>query len=166
MPRVYEYDFRRYVTPKYTVANELRHTGNGLGNEYFRRTNYATNYDRANEFEKQFSQITTPKEGEGIIDSALNIGKTAFNFAKDNKELISAIGSVASAVNQISRAQEASKQLAAIQRIRDIRNESESKTADKSKTTGSTVPSDKIQRIKDNFSGRGIPKKGGILKSF
>ena len=163
MPQVYDYDYRRYVTPKYTIANELRHTGNGLGNEYFRPTNYSTFYDRANEKEKQFGQETTPKEGEGIVDTVLNVGKTALNFAKDNKALISAVGSIAGAASQISRAHEASKQLAAIQRIRDIRSKAEQAPV----TAPVTAPADKIQKIKDNFTGRGVvPKRGGIIKSF
>ena len=57
MPRVYDYDFNRYYSPSFTVANEVRHAGSGLGSGYFK---------------------TIPKkEGKGIIDSALNIGKTA-----------------------------------------------------------------------------------------
>ena len=171
MPQVYDYDYRRYVTPKYTIANELRHTGNGLGNEYFRRTNYSTFYDKANEREKQFGQETTHKEGEGIVDTVLNVGKTALNFAKDNKEIISAIGSLAGAASQISRAHEASKQLAAIQRIRELRDKTEQSSTPASTPTPATKPSaasaDKIQKIKDNFSGRGIvPKRGGVIKAF
>ena len=171
MPRVYDYDFRHYVQPKYRVANEPRHTGNGLGNEYFRATNYSTFYDMANEKEKQFDQETDVKEGEGIIDTALNVGKTAINFAKNNKELISAIGSVAGAASQISRAQEASKQLEAIQRIRDIRHKAEEAQMGNTSTptttpTSPATPSDKIQKLKDNFTGRGVRKRGGILKAF
>ena len=73
MPRVYESDYHRYIQPKYTIANEIRHRGEGIGNEYFRRTRPI-------------------KTGDGLVDSALNLGKTALNLAKDNKELISAVG--------------------------------------------------------------------------
>ena len=104
MPRVYEYDYRRYYIPSYTIANEV---GSGLGNEYFRKTNYLTSYDRATKDEKQFGAVkVSPTEGEGIIDTALNVGKTALQFAKDNKELISALGTIAGAASQISRANE------------------------------------------------------------
>ena len=103
MPRVYDTDYQNYIQPKYKIANEIKHTGEGVGREYFKR--------------KQ-----PVKHGEGLIDTALNVGKTALNFAKDNKELISAVGSIARAASQISRAQESAQQLAAIQKIKDIRN--------------------------------------------
>ena len=149
MPRVYESDYHRYIHPKYTIANEIRHSGEGIGNEYFRRTR----------------PITT---GDGLVDTALNLGKTALNLAKDNKELISAVGSIAGAASQISRAQESAKQLEAIQKIKEIRNQmsttsTPSPTATASSTTA-TSP-EKIQQIKNNFSGRGM-KKGGMLKRF
>ena len=98
MPRVYESDYHRYIQPKYTIANEIRHCGEGIGNEYFHRTRPI-------------------KTGDGLVDTALNLGKTALNLAKDNKELISAVGSIAGAASQISRAQESAQQLAAIQKI-------------------------------------------------
>ena len=135
MPRVYESDYHRYIQPKYTIANEIRHSGEGVGNEYFHRTRPI-------------------KTGDGLVDAAL---KTALNLAKDNKELISAVGSIAGAASQISRAQESAQQLAAIQKIKDIRNQVSS--------TPTTTSPEKIQQIKNNLSGRGV-KKGGILKRF
>ena len=87
MSQVYENDYHNYIQPKYTIANEIRHSGEGRGNEYFRRNR-------------------SIKMGEGLIDSALILGKTALNLTKDNKELISAVGSIAGAASQISRAQE------------------------------------------------------------
>ena len=152
MPRVYDTDYHHYIQPKYTIANEIKHTGEGVGREYFRRN-------------------PTIKTGEGIIDSAINIGKTALNLAKDNKELISAVGSIAGAATQISRAQESARQLEAIQRIKDIRKQIQADTpaaslASPAPTAATSVTSpEKIQEIKKNFSGRGV-KKGGILKSF
>ena len=150
MPRVYDSDYQNYIQPKYTIANEIKHTGEGMGNEYFHRKHPI-------------------KHGQGLVDSAINIGKTALNFAKDNKELISAVGSIAGAASQISRAQESAQQLAAIQRIKDIRNQmsntpTSSTTAATSSSAATTSP-EKIQQIKKNFSGRGV-KKGGMLKRF
>ena len=137
------------IQPKYTIANEIRHSGEGIGNEYFRMNR-------------------SIKTGEDLIDSALNLGKTALNFAKDNKELISAVGSIAGAASQISRAQESAQQLAAIQKIKDIRNQM-STTPTSSPTaaasSSATTSPEKIQQIKKNFSGRGV-KKGGMLKRF
>ena len=149
MPRVYESDYQNYIQPKYTIANEIKHTGEGVGCEYFRRN-------------------PSSKSGQGLVDSVLNIGKTALNFAKDNKELISAVGSVAGAASQISRAQESAQQLAAIKRIQDIRNQM-SKPPTPGITTAASADAatspEKIQQIKKNFTGRGI-KKGGVLKRF
>ena len=148
MPRVYDTDYHNYIQPKYTIANEIIHSGEGMGNEYFRRNR-------------------SIKTGEGLVDSALNLGKTALNFAKDNKELISAVGSIAGAASQISRAQESAQQLAAIQKIKDIRNQmsSPSSTPATAATSSSATSPEKIQQIKKNFSGRGV-KKGGLLKRF
>ena len=98
----------------------------------------------------------------------MNLGKTALNLAKDNKELILAVGSIAGAASQISRAQESAQQLAAIQKIKDIRNQMSSPTSTPATTTSSsaaTTSPEKIQQIKNNFSGRGV-KKGGLLKRF
>ena len=120
MPRVYSHDFNRYFTPKYTIANNVK-IGSGLGNEYFKRTNYSTLYDQAQQEQKQFSQIPTAKDGEGIVDTVANIGKTALDFANKNKELLSAVGSIAGAASQISRAADSAKQLEAIKRIQQIR---------------------------------------------
>ena len=150
MPRIYDTDYHHYIQPKYTIANEIKHTGEGVGREYFRRN-------------------PTIKTGEGLVDSAINIGKTALNLAKDNKELISAVSSIAGAASQISRAQESAQQLAAIQKIKDIRNQMSASPASPTpsspaSSTTSTSP-EKIQQIKKNFSGRGI-KKGGVLKRF
>ena len=173
MPRVYDFDYRRYHTPSYTIANEVN---NGLGNEYFKRTNYLTSTDRAAENEKQFSTVkVTPKEGEGIVDTVLNVGKTALNFAKNNKELISAVGSIAGAASQISRAEESAKQLEAIKKIRDIREAAANKAptpptppAASSTTAPSTATAEAIKKIRNNFDGRGIRKKktGGVIRSF
>ena len=154
MTRVYEFDYRRYFSPSHTVANEIRHSGNGLGNEYFRSTNYVM-----------------PKEGEGIVDSVLSLGKTALNFANNNKGLISAIGSVAGAASQISRASETAKQLEALNRIKEIRNATIAAAAPAAPAAApaapAAAPKETIQRIRDNFTGRGMHcKKGGILKSF
>ena len=150
MPKVYDTDYQNYIQPKYTIANEIKHTGEGDGREYF-HSNHSI------------------KTGEGLVDSAINIGKNALNFAKDNKELISAVGSIASAASQISRAQESAQQLAAIQRIKDIRNQMSSPSSTPATTTTSssaaTTSPEKIQQIKKNFSGRGV-KKGGVLKRF
>ena len=149
MPRVYDTDYYNYIQPKYTIANEIRHSGEGIENEYFHRNR-------------------SIKDGDGLVDSALNIGKTALNFAKDNKELISAVGSIAGAASQISRAQESTQQLAAIQKIKDIRNQMSSPSSTPATTTTSssaTTSPEKIQQIKKNFSGRGV-KKGGMLKRF
>ena len=128
MLRVYESDYHRYIHPKYTIANEIKHSSDGIGNEYFQRTRPL-------------------KKGEGLVDSALNLGKTALNLAKDNKELISAVGSIAGAASQISRAQESAQQLTAIQKIRDIRNQMST-----TPTASSTTSPEKIQQIKNNFS--------------
>ena len=167
MTRVYDFDYRRYFSPSHTIANEIRHSGNGLGNEYFRSTNYAVSYDRGNEIEKQFNSTTTPKEGEGIVDSILNVGKTAINLAKDNKELISAVGSIAGAVSQISKANESAQQLAAMKRIKSIRDANLSASNNNSNNNSKVANPETIQRIRDNFTGRGMGnKKGGILKSF
>ena len=155
MPRIYESDFQNYIHPKYTIANEIKHIGEGVGREYFRKT-------------------SSVKSGEGLVDSAINIGKTALNFAKDNKELISAVGSIAGAASQISRAQESAQQLAAIQKIKDIRKQMSSSAASPASATSApsspapaatTTSPEKIQQIKKNFSGRGV-KKGGVLKRF
>ena len=59
------------------------------------------------------------KKGDGFVNTTLNLGKTAPNLAKANKELISAVGSMARAASQISRVQESAKQLAAIQKIKN-----------------------------------------------
>ena len=148
MPRVYYYDFHRYHTPSFTVANEVKHDGSGMGSGYFK---------------------ASYKEGSGIIDSALNIGKTAINFAKDNKELISAIGSIAGAASQISRAEESAKQLDAIRRISDIRQRNIKDSTPSAVPTPSAPDIEKkIESISKNYSsGRGMrKKKGGVLKSF
>ena len=139
--RVYDTYYHRYIHPKYTIANEIRHSGEGIGIEYFRRTRPI-------------------KTGEALVDSAFNIGKTALNLAKDNEELISAVGSIAGAVSQISRAQESAKQLAAIQTIKDIRNQMSTPTSTPTSapTSSATISPEKIEQIKKNFSGRGVKK--------
>ena len=63
-----------------STLKRSEHRGSGIGSEYF--------------------------HVGGIVDTALNLGKTALNLAKDIKELISAVGSIAGAASQISRAQE------------------------------------------------------------
>ena len=183
MPRVYSHDFNRYFTPKYTIANNVK-IGSGLGNEYFRRTNYSTLYDQAHEEEKQFSQIPTTKDGEGIVDTVANIGKTALDFANKNKELLSAVGSIAGAASQISRAADSAKQLEAIKRIQQIRqlnmkdedrpndNKEVKKNNDGTPAGTNVSPAGtKVSKIINGFTpgnstGRGIRKRGGMLKSF
>ena len=90
----------------------------------------------------------------------LKICKTALNFANDNKKLISAVGSIAGAPSQISRANESAKQLEAINKIKHLR---EAKTV----TQATKANPEMIQKISNNFSGRGMKKKtGGLLKAF
>ena len=184
MPRIYENDYYRFISPKFTFGNKSEK----VGNEYFRRNNYSSLLDRAQEQEKQFTETTVKTEGEGIVDSALNIGKTALNFAKDNKELISVIGSVAGAASQISKAADTARQLDAIKRIQAIRNErlqdnnlsiAPRKIADTpndnkmiKNANEITTNLNKAKKIINGFTpgqstGRGVSrKKGGVLKSF
>ena len=67
MTRVYDFDYRRYFSPSHTVGNELRHSGNGLGNEYFRSTNYLTSYDRANESENNLTILPHLKKEKVLL---------------------------------------------------------------------------------------------------
>ena len=165
MPRVYANDYQKYFHPTYTFANK---TGDGLGNEYFKRMNYSTMYNRA-----QVNDI----EGNGIFDTVLTLGKTAIDFTGKNKELLSAIGNIASATSQISRASESAKQLEAIKRIQQIRElnqKDENRPNDNSevKKQQASVTTTKANKIINDFkpgnsTGRGLrKKKGGTLKSF
>jgi len=182
MPRVYASDYKKYF-PQKIITYPM--TGMNIGNEYYKPSHYSTIYDRMHEEEKTFSETPTSKEGEGIVDSALNIGKTAVDFATKNKELISAIGSIAGAASQISRASDSAKQLDAIKRIREIRSRNNDEAVepkirdtpnDNSKIQSVNNGDSNIQKAKNiirNFSssnptGRGIKSKktGGVLKDF
>ena len=115
----------------------------------------------------------------GIKESYLK----RLDFANKNKGLISAVGSIATAANQISKASDSAKQLDAIKRIQKIRELSikdQDRPNDnnlvKKNTEGTQSPAGtKVNKIIDGFkpghsTGRGIRRRpiktGGMLKSF